>query len=201
MPGFTLPGWPASFTWLRPPVAWRLEADGRLRMRAGPRSDWFTDPETGEAVDAAPVALAEVRDDTFLVSAHAAVTGGAAFDAAAIQIRAAEDRWAKLGVEYSPQGRPMIVSVVTRGRSDDANAVELAEPAAHLRVARTPQALAFHWSADGRTWHLVRHFSLGPVVALRAGFSVQSPRGEGCEAVFAEMMFRRARLGDLRSGE
>jgi len=79
--------------------------------------------------------------------------------------------------------------------------VEVDGSEVYLRVARTPRTLAFHFSLDGRVWHFVRYFSLGPVSSLRVGFSSQSPTGKKCGAVFTEMSYRRGSLQDNRSGE
>jgi len=81
------------------------------------------------------------------------------------------------------------------------NSVEVDGSEVYLRVARTPRTLAFHFSLDGRVWHFVRYFSLGPVSSLRVGFSSQSPTGKKCGAVFTEMSYRRGSLQDNRSGE
>jgi uncharacterized protein len=95
----------------------------------------------------------------------------------------------------------MIVSVVTRGVSDDCNSVEIDREEIYLRVARTPQTLAFHYSHDGRDWRFVRYFTLGKLSSVRFGFSAQSPKGGGCAVVFSEMRYSRASLNDNRNGE
>ena len=94
----------------------------------------------------------------------------------------------------------MVVSVVTRGYSDDANSVIVGSNTLLLRIARLAPAFAFHWSEDVTTWHFVRHFALPATDALRAGFASQSPTGEGCSAFFSEIVFTPGRLEDLRSG-
>jgi regulation of enolase protein 1 (concanavalin A-like superfamily) len=113
---------------------------------------------------------------------------------------AGEGLWAKLCFEFSPQGQAMVVSVVTREYSDDANSMIVGAHTVLLRIARLGPAFAFHWSEDGRFWHFVRHFSLPGAGRLSAGFAAQSPTGEGCTARFSEIKFTAARLPDLRSG-
>jgi uncharacterized protein len=172
-----------------------------LFIRSGAKTDWFCDPAGDYVKDNAPSALVTLTDDNFLLSAKISVEFKSAFDAGALQVRAAEDKWAKLCFEYSPQNRPMIVSVVTRGWSDDCNSVEIDREEIYLRVARTPRTLAFHYSHDGRTWQFVRYFTLGKLDSLRIGFSAQSPTGMGCAAVFSEIRYRRESIKDNRSGE
>jgi regulation of enolase protein 1 (concanavalin A-like superfamily) len=123
------------------------------------------------------------------------------FDAGVLQVRERDDLWAKLCFEYSPQNQPMIVSVVTRGASDDCNSAVIDGDEVYLRIAVNPKTIAFHHSRDGRYWHLVRYFTLGALANPRVGFSAQSPTGERCTATFAEISYKAGRLGDIRSGE
>jgi regulation of enolase protein 1 (concanavalin A-like superfamily) len=94
----------------------------------------------------------------------------------------------------------MIVSVVTRGVSDDCNSVPVKTDTVWLRIAQTERATAFHYSLDGKWWSFVRYFSLGAHHELRAGFSSQSPTGKGCRVEFSEISYRPGTLSDLRSG-
>ena len=116
-----------------------------------------------------------------------------------------DSSWAKLCFERSPQGEPTIVSVVTKGVSDDANAFVKPGPV-YLRVARLGRAYAFHASDTGERWELVRYFSLAArsgtnsSINPRAGFLAQSPTGEGSAATFSDIVFERRTLEDVRSG-
>ena len=93
----------------------------------------------------------------------------------------------------------MVVSVVTRGVSDDCNSHTIEGGEAWLRVARVDGAFAFHASADGRHWQLVRHFAL-TAGDVQVGFEAQSPTGSGCTATFSGFAYARRRLADLRDG-
>ncbi|MFL5952970.1 MAG: DUF1349 domain-containing protein [Gaiellaceae bacterium] len=173
--------------------------EGSLTIVAGARTDWFVDPASGEAKLDAPSRLEAVEGD-FLLAARVEVEFAATFDAGVLALWRDERTWAKLCFEYSPQSEPMVVSVVTRGVSDDCNSVVVDGNAVWLRVARVGRAHAFHYSTDGERWHLVRHFALAPGEALEAGFLAQSPLGEGCKATFSDVRFSQETLGDLRNG-
>lgn len=192
------------------PDAWTLADPSRLTGAAGPRTDLFVDPATGETTLNAPRLLAPTPAGDFQLSARVAVEFGTTFDAGALLLWAGDDAWTKLAFEYSPQGSGMVVTVVTRGRSDDANGYTVDGPAVWLRVARVGAAYACHASLDGARWDFVRHFgeftsrtsgsgNLG-TVATAVGFEVQSPLGESCRATFADITFREATLLDLRDG-
>ncbi len=201
MTTFHIPSIPGELHWHIPPLDWGSKPEAGLSITAGSKTDWFIDPGGSYCKDSAPCALFTPPDAEFLLSARVSVGFGATYDAGVIQIRVQDDLWAKLCFEYSPQKKPMVVSVVTRGVSDDCNSVEVERPEIFLRVARTPQTLAFHYSHDGRYWNFVRYFTLDRMDGLRTGFSAQSPTGEKCTAVFTEINYRRGRLKDNRSGE
>jgi regulation of enolase protein 1 (concanavalin A-like superfamily) len=176
---FRLPAVPAELEWRLDPLEWAVEQGSRLVIRAGAMTDLFVDPKDGRKQDAAPAALFLPPDRSFMLSARVTVGFSATYDAGVLHVRAADDRWAKLCFEYSPQGQPMVVSVVNRGET----------------------ATAFHYSLDGVHWSFVRHFSLGALDGLRVGFSSQSPTGKGCRSEFADIRYRAGFPGDLRSGE
>lgn len=111
-----------------------------------------------------------------------------------------DDRtWATLCLELSPAGTPMIVPVVTRGTSDDADAFVVDGPSVRLRVARIGRLHAFHASTDGRTWQLVRVSGLGDN-SPPVGFEARSPTGDGCTVTVDEIRHDPTHLADLRDG-
>ncbi len=198
---FTLASIPGSLTWKNQPLKSTSDAEGQISMTTGPQTDWFIHP-TGEPVQAdAPIALFTPPDSTFQLQAKVIVDFAATYDAGTIFVYAYDTLWAKLCFEYSPQGQPMVVSVVTRGVSDDCNSVIIEDRSVYLRLYREDRVLAFHYSRDGRYWHFVRHFSLGDVEQVAVGFSAQSPLGDGCEVIFSEIRYTPSPLSDLRSGE
>ena len=194
-----LPGIPELLDWAVLPVEWELNADQELRITAGPRTDLFIDPGQTAVFDNAPRLLFTPEGD-FMLQAHVTVDFAATFDARVLLLYAEDAIWAKLCFEFSPQREPMVVSVVTRGYSDDANSVVVGSSTVLLRIARIAPAFAFHWSEDGTAWHFVRHFALPGTGQIRAGFASQSPTGEGCSAHFSQLVFTSGRLQDLRSG-
>ena len=169
-----------------------------MEIEAGPRTDWFVHPGTGEVVSNAPAELEPVEGD-FVLSAHVRADLRATFDAGALVVWRDERHWAKLAMERNPAGEATVVSVVTRGESDDCNSWPLPEASVWLRIARIGEQFAFHASHDGERWELVRHFRLDGRV--QAGLEAQSPLGEGCVAVFSEVLRAARTLADIRSGE
>lgn len=196
---------PGRLRWQNEPKSFSSVGSDGLRIEAGAKTDLFFDPARGadqaSGIDNAPAALFGTSDDQFILSAYVEVEFSSTFDAAVLVVRAARDQWAKLCFEYSPANRPMVVSVVTRGASDDCNSAYIERSGIHLRIARLNKAFAFHYSQDGRNWNLVRHFTLGEIDRLEAGFLSQSPTGGGCRSSFSEIRYLSSPLNDIRSGE
>ncbi|GAA0934400.1 DUF1349 domain-containing protein [Virgisporangium ochraceum] len=167
---------------------------------ASARTDWFIDPATGEATASAPLRLVPVTGD-FQLRAHVRVPLAATYDAGTLFVHGGPSTWAKLALERSPEGTDMIVTVVTRGVSDDANGVVVPTPGeTWLRISRTGEVYAFHFSADGDRWSLVRLFTLGPVDGHEVGVGVQSPTGDGLTATFSGVSLVHETLADPRDG-
>jgi uncharacterized protein len=197
---FTVPPLSFDFQWENRPARWQLHPDGGFSITSGPATDLFVDPAGGSSIHNAPSALCTPTDGDFLVQAWVRPTLTSTFDAGSLQVRAEGGAWAKLCLEYSPQHQARVVSVVTRDVSDDCNSDVIDGDGVYLRIARTARTCAFHYSRDGRFWHLVRYFTLGAPNRVRIGFSSQSPQGAGCTATFSEITYVASSLDNIRNG-
>ena len=188
-----------------PPCQHRVEDGGALILTSAARTDMFVDPAgTGVVPDAGRLVGTPPGGD-FTLAARVTVEFASTYDAGVLLLYAGERRWAKLCFELSPQQKPTAVTVVTRETSDDCNSFEVAESGLWLRMTRSGAAWAFHASADGNWWRLLRYFSLGasgPVAdgLVKVGFLAQSPTGAGCTAVFDQISLRQRAPSDLRDG-
>jgi uncharacterized protein len=168
-------------------------------LDCGPKSDLFTAPDGSVVFDNARMQLQEAPGD-FQLRARVSAPLASTFDAAALVVYTAPDAWGKLALERSPQGEPTIVSVVTRGVSDDANALTVEGNTAWLRVSRHGDAIAFHASDDGLWWSLIRWFTFAGARDARPGFLVQSPTGDGLVAEFTDVELSPEPVVELRDG-
>jgi len=193
-------GLPFELRWLNEPVSF-VHEDDRLLIEAGPRTDWFVHPAGESAPVATGPALVGRATGDYVLSAGVTVDFAAIFDAGVLMLHADERNWAKLCFEFSPDRKPMVVSVVTRGVSDDCNSFAVDGHSVGLRVARLGSSFAFHASTNSERWELIRHFSLGDSIDPEVGFEAQSPTGDGCTVTFDDLRFEPRRLDDLRSGD
>lgn len=193
-----LAGLPSPLRWAGAPESAAEITPHGLRMRVAATTDLFCDPAGQAPVLSAPRLLC-APDRHFTLSAQVSVAFQTTYDAGVLALYVHEGAWAKLCFERSPQGQPMIVSVVTNGRSDDANAAVLDRPSAYLRVTGLGAAFAFHYSVDGATWQLVRYFTLPQPEQAQLGFLVQSPTGTSCQAEFTQIRYAPVSVSDIRS--
>ncbi|MBB4931237.1 hypothetical protein F4561_002057 [Lipingzhangella halophila] len=194
----SIPAIPAPLRWLNEPEAWKVAGSDTLEVRAGGGTDLFTDPDGGARYANAPALLTRLEGD-YLLSARVRLDLESTYDAAVLVLHADAQHWAKLCLESSPQGHPTIVSVVTRGVSDDCNSHTVDAEDVQLRIARLGPAFAFHARTGDGPWNLIRYFA--PGAEPRVGFLAQSPLGQGRTVRFEAIQHSPQRLPDIRSGE
>lgn len=189
------------------PNVWRRDEQKLALVAAAPaHTDFYINPGGTDSADAeslhnAATLLGTPPEGDFQFSARVTVDFQAQYDAGVLFLWVDEQHWAKFCFEFSPAAEPMVVSVVTRGVSDDANAFVVPERSVWLRVSRIDHAYAYHASTDARTWRLIRVFNLGDSPTNhQVGFAAQSPTGDGCTVTFDEIRFTDQRLTDLRDG-
>ncbi|WP_205326265.1 DUF1349 domain-containing protein [Glycomyces sp. YM15] len=198
-----LPALPFPLDWedaLEPP-SWQVTDTG-LEATAAAGTDWYVyapAPALHAPADGARL-LGLPPEGDWQFSARITVDFNGRYDAGTLFLLADEAHWSKLCFEYSPDEQGMVVSVVTRGVSDDANAWNVEGDTVWMRVSRIGAGFAFHASADGERWEFVRCFGFGVDTPVKAGFGVQAPEGQGCTVRFTEIAFKQETLADLRNG-
>jgi len=195
----SLKGLPGELRWKNSPVSWKSDENG-LTIVAGTNTNWFISPVDGEVSANSPLLLFQPAAD-FVLSARVKVDLRKQWAAGFLMVYLNDNTWAKLALELSAYKDPTIVTVVTRGRSDDCNSVAVAGDSVYLQIARTGEGLFFYSSPDGHSWKLVRAFTLGTVEGLRVGFAAQSPVGNEATAVFSEMKYAPRKISDIFVGQ
>lgn len=178
--------------------------DGVVHLYAGAGADLFVDPAPNpDATLPDAERFVTQQSGDFTLSAFVEADTAEQYDSGVLLVWVSETVWAKICVEQDPQGRQRLVSVVTRGVSDDANGPILERAAAYLRVTRKGEVFGLHGSQDGKHWDLLRYFGLGVANAepVFVGLLAQSPAGPGCEARFSQIKFTTQTTADLRSAE
>ncbi|HHQ5703997.1 hypothetical protein AO825_06565 [Pectobacterium brasiliense] len=188
---------------------WKVDNNsGRVTTTAPGHSDIFIDPgRAGSVVSSASrhnaaTLMTRIPAGDFQFSATVHVEFGATFDAGVLLLRVDESTWAKLCFEYSPDGEPMVVSVINKGgTSDDANAFTVDGKQVNLRISRKENVYALHASVDGVKWIFVRAFAFDNTEAEpEIGFEAQSPNADGCNVSFSNYALTDVSIADFRNG-
>ena len=188
-----LHGIPGPLEWKNTPLTSAVDGSGALSITAGKQTNWFISPLDGDKSENSPKLLFKPAED-FVLSAKVTVDFQSQWDAGTLVLYANDTVWAKLCFEMSIEKQPTIVSVVTRGLSDDNNSIAIHGNTVYLKIAKVGQGIFFYASTDGKKWTTIRAFSLLPAQQILAGFSSQSPLGEKCKTVFSEIEYRAGRI-------
>ena len=197
------------------PFALTASSEGHWRVIGSPESlsvtalaqtDLYCNPKDGFS-DGAPATLdaltllGKPESEDFQISAKVEVQFDSDYDAGVLLIWDNPKTWAKLCFEFSPDKEAMVVSVVTRGASDDVNSFTLPINEVWLRISRLGEVYAFHASTDALVWKLIRVFTLGSGIENhQVGFVAQAPIGNGCDVTFSDIRFAYSSLAQLRDG-
>ena len=192
----SIPGLPGALNWQNTPHSWNIDSKNVLTISSKLKTDWFVDPFDGTVANSAPILLFTPGSD-YVLSARVTVKFASKWDAGALMVMGDDHHWAKLSFEFSPDGKPTLVTVVTRGLSDDCNSMNLAKDSVYLRIAKSGRTYVFYFSRDGQNWQILRTFSLDTELPVRVGFESQSPAGPGAVAEFSTITYIPHRIGDI----
>lgn len=171
-------------TWLNEPRQWRLE-DDELTVVTDQGTDFWRETHYGFTRDSGHfLGVATTGDFT----AQLRVRAGYAqlYDQAGIMVRLDPGRWIKAGIELS-DGRAMLSSVLTDGRSDWATAPFEGDSADFwMRATVTEGVLRLQASTDGRNWPLVRLAPFPAATSYLVGPICCTPERAGLEVRFSD---------------
>ena len=109
--------------------------------------------------------------------------------------------WAKACFEHTDFHTHAVVSVVTRGSSDDANGCNLDGNTAWLQICRVGNNFAFHYSVDGEQFYMMRYFYLPADPVVKVGLLAQAPQGNGGDRIYENLTIERKTVKNIRAGK
>lgn len=175
-----------------------------LRLSSTERSDIFCDPNGKLTSSTLPILLTAV-DNTKPFTLTAKVTPGftdeGLYNAADLFVYANDTLWQKLCYEQDERGNHRIVTVRTRGTSDDNNHQQLDVPAVYLRLSSDAKTLASYYSFDKKEWHMVRLYENYYPAQIWVGLASQCPTAGVCTSLFEEISLEQTSVGDFRTGD
>jgi uncharacterized protein len=192
----SIPSLPGTLTWQNTPRAWNIDSKNVLTIFSNAKTDWFVDPFDGTVAKSAPILLFAPGSD-YVLSTRVTVQFTTKWDAGALMLWGDDHHWAKLSFEFSADQKPTLVTVVTRGLSDDCNSLSLVGDSVYLRIAKSGNTYVFYFATDGQNWQILRAFSLDTQLPVRVGFESQSPAGSGAVAKFAAITYDPHRISNI----
>ena len=192
-------GIPKPLKWENRPKEYSINKTS-ITISAGEKTDMFRDPNVTYNTDNAPKLLFEA-DSNFVITAAVEHAFVSKWDGGALVLKADSLNWVKCCFEKDYTGAKRIVTVVTKGISDDCNSVELNSNKVYFKIAKADNVITIYYSLNGSKWFLVRHFTFDATNNLKVGFLSQSPTGKNCKVTFSEIRYAAKKIKDPYVGE
>ena len=175
-----------------------------LVITAPPMTDFFCgddfeDENAPSSLNNAPFYYTNIKGD-FVLQAKVSLAFKYTYDSATLMVMQDDKNWAKLCFEKTDFGTTAVVSVVTKGSSDDANGNNVTVDEICLQIAKKNNSFAFHYSLDGINFYMVRFFCMPKTDSIKVGFVAQSPTGQGGKRYFSNISLEQKSLKNLREG-
>jgi regulation of enolase protein 1 (concanavalin A-like superfamily) len=190
---------PRALFWENTPIAFQT-ANNSFTITAGEKTDMFRDPNVAYNTDNAPKLLF-IADSNFVLTAAIHHDFVNKWDGGAIVLKADSLNWIKFCFEKDYTGQKRVVSVVTKGISDDCNSAAATANTIYYKIAKAGNVITLYYSANGRNWYLIRHLQFDSTMPLQLGFLAQSPTGQHCQVTFSDIHYSTRKIADPYLGE
>ena len=190
---------PKKLNWGIKPESASVSQD-KIIIKADAGTNIFSSPDGVFISNNAPRLLFEA-DRSFVLNAKVHVNFQSKWDAGVLYIESAKERWAKLCFEKDYKGDNRIVSVVTKGLSDDCNSDIIVGNEVYLQIIGIDDVFNIYYSKNGSDWYLIRSFEIKSDNPFQLGFMAQSPVGQGCQVTFSEVNYKAEAPKDLWLGK
>ena len=195
----SVPGIPYPLHWDIQPLHFTTKGN-TITMVAGKKTDMFRDPNVTYNTDNAPKILFKPADN-FVLTASIEHSFTNKWDGGAIVLKSDSLNWIKFCFEKDYTGARRVVSVVTKGISDDCNSVEINSNKVFYKLAKADNVITLYYSTDGNKWFLIRHLQFDTKPEFEVGFLAQSPTGTSCTVTFSDILYVERKISDPYTGE
>lgn len=172
--------------WLNEPKTWSVDPDGDLSLVTDTGTDFWRETHYGFTRDSGHF-LGFPTGAAFTAQLRIRGHYEKLYDQAGIMVRVDERRWVKAGIELS-DGRAMLSSVLTDGRSDWSTGPYAADPRDFwMRATVAKGVLRLQVSADGKSWPLVRLAPFPVAASYQVGPMSCTPERSGLATRFSDL--------------
>jgi uncharacterized protein len=190
---------PRAMFWENTPLTFQTANNG-FTIEAGEKTDMFRDPNVAYNTDNAPKLLF-IADSNFVLTTAIHHDFVNKWDGGAIVLKADSLNWIKFCFEKDYTGQKRVVSVVTKGISDDCNSAAATANTIYYKIAKAGNVITLYYSANARNWFLIRHLQFDGTAPLKLGFLAQSPTGRHCQVTFSDIHYSTRKIADPYLGE
>jgi uncharacterized protein len=189
----------AGLEWLNRPATFTMD-DGILEITVNKGSDYFNNPEDKTITASAPFLYRNLAGD-FVAQALVRPDFSSVWNAASLMVYIDSANWIKLAFEHSDATGKSIVTVVTRGDSDDANGVILdKQEEVWLKIIRKGDTYSLLWSLNGEEYTMARLCAMPPAETVKIGIAAQCPVGASAKHRVIYFSVEKKTIEDLRKG-
>ena len=193
------------FNWMNESTI--TKENDKIIIEAMPKSDFFcgsiNECEEGflpEVLLNAPFYYTEIKGD-FVLRVKVSHDFKDIYDSASVMVYKDRQCWAKACFEFTDFGTHAVVSVVTKGDSDDANGCNLDRNDVWLQICRVGNNFAFHYSIDGEKFDMMRYFTLPAEPNIKVGLLAQAPTGDGGKRYYEHLTIEKRTVKNIRAGK
>jgi regulation of enolase protein 1 (concanavalin A-like superfamily) len=194
-----IPGIPKPAHWVNPPAAFAISGRG-VEIVASEQTDLYIAADGSYRADSANRLLFEADPD-FILSAAISHPFADKWDGGGLVLEGDSETWIKLCFEKDYTGAKRVVTVVTKGLSDDANSMEFDSHQAFFQIAKIGDVVFLYASETGTSWYLVRAMNFKVDGKLQVGFLAQSPEGKSNRVSFTHIKYKPTAMKDYWMGE
>lgn len=192
-------GIPRSLMWENKPKGYNINKSS-IVIVSGEKTDMFRDPNVTYNTDNAPKLMFKA-DSNFVLSAAVEHSFTSKWDGGALVLKLDSLNWVKCCFEKDYTGARRVVTVVTKGISDDCNSVKVNSNKVYFKIAKANNVITIYYSLTGAKWFLIRHFTFDAYNNLNVGFLSQSPTGKECKVKFSDINYVIKKIKDPYIGE
>ncbi|WP_083729357.1 DUF1349 domain-containing protein [[Flexibacter] sp. ATCC 35208] len=180
-----------------------VKDSGKIEFRVGEKKDYFNDPDGKLSDNTAPLLLSQVDNTkpfTLTVKVTPNFTQTGTYNAGVLYIYVNDSLYQKQCFEQDERGKHRVVTVRTKGTSDDNNHDIVEQGFVYMKISSDTKTVASYYSLDNQNWQMVRLYKNDYPQTIWVGISTQCPIDTGTTSNFEDIRLDQHSVSDFRMG-